>query len=49
MERSGDYIDYKAYVRYLRKVTEEPDDSKPVRKDICEKIAIFAAQFRKQR
>lgn len=37
MERSDDYIEFKAYIRYLRKVTGEPADPEELRKTILSK------------
>lgn len=39
MEKSDDYIDFKAYTRYLRRVTGEPDDPEALRKKILSKTA----------
>lgn len=39
MERSDDYIDFKAYIRYLKKVTGDPADPEALRKAILEKTA----------
>lgn len=34
MGKSGEYIDYKAYVGYLRRMTGRPDDPDALRKNI---------------
>lgn len=39
MEKSDDYIDFKAYIRYLRRVTGEPADPEALRKKILSKTA----------
>lgn len=39
MEKSDDYIDFKAYTRYLRRVTGEPADPEALRKTILSKTA----------
>jgi hypothetical protein len=39
MEKSDDYIDFKAYTRYLRRVTGEPADPEALRKKILSKTA----------
>ena len=39
MERSDDYIDFKAYTGYLKKVTGEPADPETLRKRILSKTA----------
>jgi hypothetical protein len=39
MEKSDDYIDFKAYTRYLRKVTGEPTDPQALRKAILARTA----------
>lgn len=39
MEKSDDYIDFKAYTRYLRRVTGEPADPEALRKAILSKTA----------
>lgn len=39
MEKSDDYIDFKAYIRYLRRVTGEPADPEALRKTILSKTA----------
>lgn len=39
MEKSDDYIDFKAYTRYLRRVTGEPTDPEALRKTILSKTA----------
>lgn len=39
MEKSDDYIDFKAYIRYLRRVTGEPADPEALRKAILSKTA----------
>ena len=39
MERSDDYIDFNAYVKYLKKVTGEPADPESLRKAILVKTA----------
>lgn len=39
MEKSDDYIDFKAYTRYLRRVTGEPGDPEALRKTILSKTA----------
>ena len=39
MEKSDDYIDFKAYTRYLRRVTGEPADPAALRKAILSKTA----------
>jgi hypothetical protein len=39
MEKSDDYIDFKAYIRYLRRVTGEPGDPEALRKAILSKTA----------
>lgn len=37
MERSDDYIDFKAYIRYLKKVTGEPADPEALKSKILSK------------
>ncbi len=37
MERSDDYIDFKAYIRYLKKVTGDPADPEALRGKILSK------------
>ena len=39
MEKSDDYIDFKAYTRYLRKVTGEPTHPQALRKAILARTA----------
>lgn len=39
MERSDEYIDFKAYTRYLKKVTGEPADPGALRKAILSKTS----------
>ena len=39
MGKSDDYIDFKAYIRYLRRVTGEPADPEALRKTILSKTA----------
>ena len=39
MEKSDDYIDFKAYTRYLRRVTGEPGDPAALRKTILSTTA----------
>ncbi len=38
MEKSSEYIDHKAYIRYLRKVTGEQIDTEKVRRAVMSKI-----------
>ncbi len=38
MEKSSEYIDHEAYIRYLRKVTGEQVDTAEIRREIMEKI-----------
>lgn len=42
MEKSGEYIDYKAYIRYLRKVTGTPADPDGLRQSILSKSGNLA-------
>ena len=37
MEKSDDYIDFRAYIRYLRKVTGDPADPEALKKAILDK------------
>ena len=39
MEKSDDYIDFKAYIRYLKKVTGEPADPQALKRRILAKTA----------
>lgn len=39
MERSDDYIDFKAYTRYLKKVTGEPADPEALRRKILSRTS----------
>ncbi len=38
MAKSSEYIDHKAYIRYLRKVTGEQLNDSRIRKKVMEKI-----------
>ena len=39
MEKSDDYIDFNAYIRYLKKVTGEPADPQALKRSILAKTA----------
>lgn len=39
MEKSDDYIDFNAYIRYLKKVTGEPADPQALKRRILAKTA----------
>ncbi len=38
MEKSSEYIDHKAYIRYLRKVTGEQIDTERIRREVMSGI-----------
>ncbi len=38
MEKSSEYIDHKAYIRYLRKVTGDQIDTRKILREVMHKI-----------